>query len=249
MLDDEKLSDLRRALKHATSIKELWFKKVAEEVSESGPQRTGYPFITISRQGGAGGHTLAEAVFREMEKRKDQPIFQSWQIFDNELCQMVMNDERLKVTLEFLMTEHYRSEAEDFWAEFLGNESPQQTVIKEVFKCVRTLARVGKVIIVGRAGACLTRDLPGGVRVRLVAPLHARVRSVMESMNVKEPDAKKIVEGWDHDRAKLIKTFFNRNIDDPLLYDVTWNTEQVPMEAIAAAIAEMVRQKAKGRPL
>ncbi len=247
MLDDEKLSDLRHTLKHVTSVKELWFKKVAGEMTGGDSRKTGYPFITISRQAGAGGHTLAEAVMKEMEKRQNQPLFHAWQIFDNELCQLVMKDERLSVTLEFLMSERFRSEAEDFWAEFLGKESPQHTVVKKVFECVRTLAKVGKVIIVGRGGACLTRDLPHGIRVRLVAPLPLRVKRVAELMKIKESDAKKIVEEWDHSRAKLLKTFFNRQIDDPLLYDVTWNTGDVPMETIASLIVEMVHQKAQHR--
>lgn len=243
IMEGENLFPYSHSKKHGVSINELWFKKAALEVTCAEPKEAGYPFITISRQAGAGGHSLATALLKEIERRVADPLFRDWQVFDNELCHLVMRDEHLKVTLDSLMTEKFRTEFEDFWAAFLGTESPQLTVAKKVCECIRTLAKVGKVIVVGRGGACLTRDLKTGVHVRLVAPFEARVKRIMELRQVREAEAKRLVEEWDHSRAKLIKTYFSRDIEDPLLYDVTWNTDQVPMEMIARAVVEMVCRK------
>jgi len=241
-MEDEKLFDQHSA-RHGIPINEVWFRKLAAEAMDAELKKTNYPFITISREAGAGGHALAVAIVKEMEKRRDEPFFREWQVFDDELCQLVMKDERLKVTMEFLMTEKFRSEAEDFWVGLRGNESPQYTIVKKVFECVRTLAKVGKVIIVGRGGACLTRDLKNGVHVRLVAPLPLRIKQVMEVRGISEAEAKKIVKEWDSSRAKLINTFFFRDIADPLLYDAVWNAGEVSMEMIAVSVLEMVRRK------
>ncbi|MFA6599866.1 MAG: cytidylate kinase-like family protein [Candidatus Omnitrophota bacterium] len=236
---------LHHSLKHVYSLKHMWLENVS-----AGPVnvRNGiHPFITISRQGGAGAHTLAEAIGREMEKRHEAGghggILHGWQIFDNELCQMLLEDPHLKVSLESLLKEEYLSEIEDMIRELLGGDSPQFTVAKKMFHCIRTLATVGKAIIVGRGGVCLTRDLPMGVHIRLVAPLDFRIKHTMGLLNTGEPEARKIVEEWDHHRLKLIKAHFNKSIEDPLLFDATWNTARVPMEIMASAVVDMVEHK------
>ena len=50
------------------------------------------------------------------------------------------------------------------------------SIVNNDINGVRALAEVGRVIIVGRGGVFITRDLPGGIHVRLVAPREWRVR-------------------------------------------------------------------------
>ena len=47
----------------------------------------------------------------------------------------------------------------------------------------------------------------------------------------------------DHDRLRLIKSFFAADIDDPLLYDAVWNTGTVPVEAIAEAVVSIIKHR------
>ena len=68
------------------------------------------------------------------------------------------------------MTEEYRTRAEDFVSVLLG-KSFQDEVQKKISVAIRELALVGKAILIGRGGACITGDLHPGVHVRLVAPL------------------------------------------------------------------------------
>lgn len=41
----------------------------------------------------------------------------------------------------------------------------------------------------------------------------------------------------------MIKTHFNKSIDDPLLYDAVFNTDSEPFEAIAGAIVVLVKDR------
>jgi cytidylate kinase len=90
------------------------------------------------------------------------------------------------------------------------------------------------VIIVGRAGASLTRHLPGGLHLRLVASLPARVRRMMAVKDVSEKEARRAVAERDRARADLVESYFHRDINDPLLYDMVWNTETMAPDVIAA---------------
>jgi cytidylate kinase len=202
-----------------------------------------YPFITISRQTGAGGHTLAEAILREMSKRSGDPLLLGWQMLDQELCQCVLADPKLNVPLEELLTEKHRSELEDSLAQIFSNATPQFAVYRRMFKLIQGLATIGKVIIVGRSGAFLTRNLPGGVHVRLVASYESRVEKMMQQFHQDRAGAEKLVRDQDESRERLVRTYFHQNISDPSHYDAVWNTDRTPIDQIARLVVEMVRLK------
>lgn len=201
-----------------------------------------HPFVTISRQAGAGGHTLAHVLVRQMQHEQD-PIFQGWQVFDRELCERLMADPRLHVSMQSLLTEEYRSEIEDAIFSLVGGQTPRDVVVRRLFETIRTLATVGRVVIVGRAGMCVTRDLPDGVHVRLVASGPARVQRMMQLLHLDEAGAREAVDRQDRDRARLVREHFSREIHDPLLYDVTWNTDSVSFEAMAASIIALIKHR------
>lgn len=123
-------------------------------------------------------------------------------------------------------------------------------MVAHLFKVIRALAARGKVIIVGRAGVCLTRQLPGGFHLRLVSPLPTRVRRVMAALSISDKEARRAILQRDRARASLVKNYFLRDIDDPLLYDMVWNTETIAPKAIAATtlrgVEAMLRQGRTG---
>ncbi len=209
---------------------------------ETVDRRGELPFITISRQAGAGGRSLAKAILEEFERHPGEPVLQGWSSFDRELCEMVATDPELNVSLTELLTEEYRSRAEDYVAVMLG-KSFQDEVQKRISVAIRELALVGKAIVVGRGGACITRDVRPGVHVRLVAPRDSRVERMRESFAVSEKEAARWVDEQDRSRAKMMKSRFGEDIDDPLLYHTVWNTDRTSFEMIARSVCELVRGK------
>jgi len=212
-----------------------------------GGSREYRPFVTISRQTGAGGHTLARVLAQAM-RQGDDPLFQGWQVFDRELCETLMRDPKLRVSIQSLLTEAYRSQIEDAIFSLLGGETPRDVVVRKLFETIRALAAIGRVIIVGRAGMCVTRGLPDGVHLRLVAPEPVRIARMRERLHVGEHAAREMIGAQDHDRARLVRDHCHRDIDDPLLYDATWNTQTVPFEAIAASLIALIRHRADAPP-
>lgn len=200
------------------------------------------PFVTISRQAGAGGNTLAATVLEQLKERNDS-LFKGWQRFDNELCQKIADEPGLKVSVDQLIKSEYQPEREDMMNEIVVGTSSQYAVHKVTFRLVRSLATCGKVILVGRGGVCLTRDLPLGIHIRLVAPLEIRIERMSGLLSLTGKKAKELVLKQDKARARLMKTYFSKNIDDPLLYDSTWNTGTVPIDQIAYSIVKMIEKK------
>ena len=215
-----------------------------ERCGPSGVSQSGrFPFIAISRQTGAGGQALAAELLNQIGTQSAQPLFVGWQLCNQELCHTLARDPVLKASVESLLNREYHSHAEDILGQLIFGSQSQDVVIKKMFQLIRTLALHGKVIFVGRGASYLTRDLPYGIHVRLVASLESRIKRVMSSLNLSEKAARETIAEKDEAKAELVKTFFHKDIRDPLLYDIVWNTDRVTLREISRILLEMIRLK------
>jgi len=191
------------------------------------------PFVTISREPGAGGHALAEATLRALARRKDADWARGWQTFDDALMKLVESQPRLKSSLNSLLREEYFTAGHDVLRQVFLRSVPQDVVLGRVFRSLRGLAGVGKVVILGRGGACLTRDLPGGVHVRLCASRASRLQRLQELWGLPRLKTERKMRELEESRAALIRDHFGRDVGDPLLYDACWNADRVSFAEIA----------------
>jgi cytidylate kinase len=200
-----------------------------------------FPFVTISRQTGTGGHALADAVLTTFAEQEDVDLFSGWRIYDRSICELAVADQRFAGSFDSLLEEEYRSRANDFFHQMLRSTAAQTMVMDRVFLVVRAIAGMGKAIIVGRAGSHVTKDIPQGVSLRLIAPEEVRIARAMAAHDLTEKEARAGSRRRDTDRARLLKTHFGADINDPTGYDVTWNVGTTSYEEIAQATASLVR--------
>jgi len=201
---------------------------------------TGFPFVTITRQAAAGGHLLAHVTTTDFIKYPEEDVLQGWHVFDRELCELIAQDPELETSVESLMAERYRPEVSDFVESLLTGRSKQFLLQKKTFRIVRMLATIGKVIIVGRGAQCVTQSMAQGIHVRLVAPAEQRIRWMMRKLNLSREEARKMTESQDKERRVYTKDVFGKDIDDPLLYDATFNSARMDMHEMSRTITEMV---------
>jgi len=216
----------------------------AERVTEPRPQ----PFITISRQAGAGGHSLADAILEAFAAHDDRELFAGWKVFDQRLCEIVAEDPRYASSIDAMQEEEYRSRTDEFFRQMMGTQLHQDVVMNRVFRVVRALATLGKAVIVGRGGSQVTKGMPYRVALRLVAPEDHRLHRLMEIHDLNERAARDLMKKRDTHRARLLKTNFQIDVGDPNHYDATWNTATVSYEDIAAAVVVLVKQRVAGDP-
>ena len=101
-------------------------------------------------------------------------------------------------------------------------------------------AQKGKVIIAGRGGQVLLKDLPGVLHIRIIAPFEVRVRRVLEGLG-DEKQAARVLRRSDRDSAGFIRSFFDVDWDDPTLYDMVVNTQKLSVDTAVKMILESVR--------
>ena len=202
------------------------------------------PFITISRQAGAGGRTLARALAGRLNEV--DPGEWPWAVWDRELVEKVAREEHIPVTLiESLELEGPRQSA---FREFLASLSATNDaahldefqVFRRVAQTVRALARAGRAVIVGRGSVYATAGLAGGVHVRLVAPLQERVAHMARVLNCSEGDAAAEVRRIDRYRETFHRRYWPDKALLPEIFTITLNTAAIGEKEMVNCVLQLV---------
>jgi cytidylate kinase len=102
-------------------------------------------------------------------------------------------------------------------------------------------ARAGNVILYGRGAQDLLKSLGNVLRIRFIAPFEERVERFAEREWLDPDLAHEFIRKSDHQRAGFIHFYFDRNWNDPLGYDLTFNTTYMSEGAIAECIVAAAR--------
>src|SRR3974390_2317812 len=104
--------------------------------------------ITISRQSGSGGHSVAEKMIKLLRARDPDPP-RPRTVFDRELVKKVLEDHHLPSRLEKFMPEDKISDISDTMDELFGLHPPSWTLVHKTALTILHLAELGKVVIIG----------------------------------------------------------------------------------------------------
>jgi cytidylate kinase len=199
-------------------------------------KRAGQPFVTISRQVGAGGITVGEKLISFLNKH-DKAATCPWTIFDKNLVAAVLKDHHLPKRYAEFMPEQNVSEVRDMVEELIGLHPAEFSLAQKTSETILHLAHLGRVVLVGRGGNVITGKLKGGFHVRLVGSLKQRIQHASEYYKIDAQQAQKFIEDEDNGRAAYIKRHFNENVDDPTLYHLVINTDLVRYDEAAELIS------------
>ena len=206
-------------------------------------RESGLPFVTISRQAGVGGHALGRGIVRAVEHLKHPDIAAGWDLFDQKLCAMLAQSESGEASFDTLINEEYKTGVHQSVYEMFLGRPEQYQLQKKISEVIVLLAKLGKVVVLGRGSMCITRDIPNGIRIRLVAPEKIRIKSMMEYIGGSEKEAEKAMRKQDKSREAFVREVFGRDINDPLLFDAIFNTGTLNQEEIVSAVVRLIEEK------
>jgi cytidylate kinase len=200
------------------------------------------PFVTISRQAGAGAETVARLLADKLNAKsgKDE---QPWTVFDKNLINKVLEDQNMPQEIARHVHEDKDTTLKALVGELLGMHPSMWTIFHHTSDTILKLARIGRCILVGRGGNIITARLKGGVHVRLVAPESVRLAHLKSHFKMEDKAAEKYLHDEDTGRRRYVKTNFDRDIDDPLLYDAVLNTATLGFERTADTLAAVIAAK------
>ena len=207
------------------------------------------PIVTISRQYGAGGSSVAGIVAASLGA----------EVVDKKLIEEVANRLSIRPSDVEAETERPRTLLESLVRSFSALEpglgtgrtppypdplfDPRKAIIELTEQIINEVADGGNVIIVGRGAGFVLRDRPGIFRVFLRAPGDVRVKTLMTRLGLSEAGTKRKMNETDSNRAAYSKQLYGRDWCDPDEYDLVVNTGRVSYQAAAQMILSGVRER------
>ncbi len=177
------------------------------------------PVITISREFGARGAELAHKLEQRIE-------FKVWdKAFIQAIAKEIGSGERAVESLD----ERRQQVMKDTVTGFLMNIPTNVKYLRSLIKIVKAIEEHGNSIIVGRGSSFIVQN-PKSLHIRVVCPLNVRIANYAKKENIKQHDARLIVEQKDREREEFIKQNFNRNVSNAADYDLIINSDSYTMD-------------------
>jgi hypothetical protein len=192
--------------------------------------------VALSRQVGARGTTIARALGKVL----------NWPVYDHELIERVARemhipDDRLKGIDEQPVSQVL---------EFMEAWSAARLVSEDAFvhhllEVLFALGAHGECVIVGRGAAAV---LPAGstFRVRLVAPRNDRIDVMANQLGLPRKDAERRMDEIERNREQFVRSHIQKDLTDPVNYDLVLNSSRWRVEECAEVIAEGLRRMQAG---
>lgn len=214
--------------------------KNQSEGVNSGPRQNAdkppHCFITISRQAGAGAISIGNEITDCLNNDKKIKWPCPWTVIDKHMVNTILEEHHLPEKFKKYLPESKISQIDDILGELMGLHPSSIALVHRTSETILHLVHAGNVVVVGRGANIITRGLQGGTHIRIVGSEKRRIHRVMEHSNVSAKEAGKLISQWDKGRKKYFKEYFNVNIEDPLLYDLTINTDYVSYKNAANII-------------
>lgn len=186
-------------------------------------------FITISEMLGTNGETIA----REVAKTMDYPFYGKEELFKAADEMGLLHDvEKVEIKSPSLLEKFFSDQPKIYLDRF-------QSVIYEV-------AKKGNALFFGKGSTILLRSFDCALHVLVIGSVEKRIQRVMETNHIGREVAEKMVQTSDHEKRGFIRFAFDEDWPNPLLYDLTLNTDTLTVDTaveiiIKAATAEEIK--------
>ncbi len=209
-----------------------------EKIDEKAIEKP-HPFITISREYGSGGYEIAEKIASGINRESNND--QVWAAYDRKLLENIMDDMGFTQSLTETMTGNARKSMTNLIQTSFSKFPPQVAVYRKLVETIRLLVINGHVIIVGRAGNVITRDIPGGLHVRIVAPMEYKIDRMMSLTGEKRKDVEKIIKKKSIERDSFMKEYIKFDPANTANFDLIINNARFTSEEAANLIISGIK--------
>ncbi|MDO9255718.1 MAG: cytidylate kinase-like family protein [Bacteroidales bacterium] len=216
------------------------------------------PVITISRQTGCGARGIAWEICEELNKPsvktdrnddKKEPSVKTdgngkWKYISREILQESAEQLNLDPeALKHVIDDKNRGMMDQIVSALsTHSHKSDQKIMKTVQDVIRQFANNGKVIIIGRGGASICRDIKHSLHVRLVAPVDWRIAEIARRLDFSKAYATEYVKKRDEERELLITKLLGKKPDSSA-YDVELNRSRFTEKELAGAIINLAQIK------
>ena len=175
--------------------------------------------ITISREMGTGAYHIAEEVARRLK----------YTLVDGERISACAPKYGLLPDMLQMVDEKPPSY-------ITAEDRKRAAALNTVELILLDFARKGNVVLYGRGGQDLVKGCGNVLKLRFIADFEERVERFAEREWIDPDLARSMIRRSDHQRGGFIHFYFDRTWDDPLGYDLTFNTSRLSQDIIVDCI-------------
>ncbi|HOO70817.1 MAG TPA: cytidylate kinase-like family protein [Spirochaetota bacterium] len=199
------------------------------------------PFITIEREYGCLGYDLGKKIVELLNTKYPGDL--TWAAYDKQVLDKVMEDMGLSASLAKSLTDDARQQLTNVLNTSFSKFPPQVSVYKKLAETIRMLAANGNVVIIGRAGNVITREMKGGYNIRIIAPMDYKINNIMKIKGVDKKEAEKLIIDNTARRVNYIREFVDFDIMDPHNYHLILNAAKFNIEEMAEVVIQGLKIK------
>jgi len=182
--------------------------------------------ITISREMGSGGIPIAHKVAEKM----------GYKLIDGEAIMEAANS--------YGLSPEAVEQADEKPPHFVDTLDTKQFLDLHLIELIILEAALkGNVVIYGRGGQDLLKEINSVLRTRIIAPFEDRVEHWAEREWLDPDRARFLVRKSDQQRAGFIKYYFDRDWDDSVHYDLIVNTQRLSEDTAVQIICDSVKDE------
>lgn len=216
-----------------------------DSTSNAGDRTRPAPFITISRQPGIELEFLAQQLVETLNAQSP-PSGPRWSEWDRQLIEKVAQQHGIPVEFIERVEQSRHSWIETLFSDLTG--MPDEIVmVHRVRDAVRALAAQGHVVLVGHGSVFMTRDMPGGTHIRLVAPLRHRVATVARGHQISTVEAASRLKQAQRTWTAFLKRFWPIRNLAPETFAATFNTAVLDQNRLVQCIKDLVISPVRDR--
>jgi cytidylate kinase len=184
------------------------------------------PVITISREYGSEGESIAERVAQAL----------GYHLVDKEFIGALLRQYGL---VEF---DWEYDTVPGFWARFDAERGKRRTVMVDMLnRVVRAVAHHGDMVILGRSGFAALGGFADVLHVRLKAPFSIRVARVMAHQQITTEQAEAAVKEGDRVRAAFVEEFYGVPWGSTQAFDLVIDTSTISPDLVVTWVADAAK--------
>lgn len=197
------------------------------------------PVITISREYGCRAKKLAAALALALNKQ-DNSAADKWQWVGKEIIEKSAQELHLKTQLiNEIASSEETGIIEDILLTFSNKYYPGDLKIKKTIgDIIQSYAAAGHVIIVGRGGVSVCKNIKNSLHIALTAPLEWRINDVSRRQKISLEAAEKKIKSIDYKRKQLREHFAGKTLNASI-FDVVYNYMTCSEEEIIFSVIKM----------
>ncbi|WP_258098654.1 cytidylate kinase-like family protein [Marinoscillum pacificum] len=204
------------------------------------------PVITISRNYGCDEEAVVKLLIQKLNNLgsgglKSHP----WKYIDKEILDESAAELGISATdVDHRIQLHHSDIVNDLLSGFNHHyRIRDKTILDKVKDIICTYAKKGNVVIIGRGGVGVTKNLPNSLHIKLTAPVQFRAEVIAKVKGVSISEAEEAIKRVDTDRKAWAEHLVDRKLNESI-YDVTYNMETTSIDEITDMIVNILQKRA-----